>query len=314
MPRKKKAPAPVQKRRAPKAAVKAAMAQVSAATAPKATPVYTPEIPPADLRAFWLSCGVRDRTAGGLLWHDLAAEQRIMRALGLWHTDDRERHWLYATDGGITIEDPTYSDFWHTALVERDAAVIATQARAIADNNANVASLANGLSLDVRVIEASDNNHTARVLQYDALAMAKRIEAANAKHKNRDKTRATNKNRHLKLVCPTCGLPARCSHLDRVLVCGGRFGATHEPAVMQPDEGSQPDYRLADAAAGSAIDPEAELAAELADGAKGQHDRSASQLASRKAHYAKQLAGLGNPQETADMVLAAADPTAEFGF
>lgn len=218
--------------------------------------------------------------------------------------------------------------WWHTALAEADAALIAAQAKAIAANNADVASLANGLSLDVKVIahtEAKDAiSHSARVLQFDAVAMAKRIEAAAAKHKNRGPRGHRSANRHLAYHCPVCSVPTekpdgttqwsntiRASAADRVIMCAGRYGAQHEPALCEFDQSSQPDYRLADHAAGTAINPDATLTDAYSEAAlaHGDHSRSQAQIAARKAKYAAKLAA-----PAPSPAPGSADDTSEFGF
>ena len=216
-----------------------------------------------------------------------------------------------------------YAEWWQAALIDADAALIAAQRAAINENNAHVASIANGLSLDVKVTQATEAKdaieHHAKVLQFDALAMAKRIEAANAKHKN--KQRSQSANRHLAYHCPTCSVwnekrqqwsnTIRASADDRLIMCAGRFGAEHPPALCEFDMGSQPDYRLADHAAGTAIAPDASPTDTYADTIHGQHNRSATKLAANKAKYRQIVNATGIVQTNP---APRTDDTSEFGF
>ena len=136
------------------------------------------------------------------------------------------------------------ADWWHAAMAKADQGRMAILQSAIHANNSDVAALASGLDLGVRRIEGI-------VLQYDAVAMSKRIAAAGAHHKNRPaKARGSDKaNRHLKYSCPVCGKAARSASHDRILLCGGYHSLPHKAELMIFDPGSQPDYRKADSAA-----------------------------------------------------------------
>lgn len=185
-------------------------------------------------------------------------------------------------------------EWWQSALAARDEAQIARQAAAIATNNHFVAATANGLDLDVHPV------YDTGILQFDALAMAKRIEQAAAKHarKRLNQGRAKGANRHLKFECPKCGLPARASHPDRIMMCAGRYDAQHELTLMAFDPTSQPEYRHVDDAAGTAIAPEATPLDTYDDKALhfGQYSRSQSQLAANAKRLAAKLAAEASPE------------------
>ena len=216
---------------------------------------------------------------------------------------------------------------YHRLYAERMTAEAATIRETIARNNADVASIANGLSLDVKVYDSEQ----ARVLQFDALAMAKRIEAAGAKHKNKGPRTHKSANRHLAYRCPKCSQQnpktgawsntIRASASDRLIMCAGRYGAVHEPTLCEFDESSQPDYRLADAAADTAANPDTAVYIPEASpvgahgGTRGAHSRSAAKIAANKQRYANALHGIGASAEPAhsDRIGFAGD-TNEFGF
>ena len=216
---------------------------------------------------------------------------------------------------------------YHRLYAERLTDEAATIRETIAQNNADVASIANGLSLDVKVYQSEQ----ARVLQFDALAMAKRIEAAGAKHKNKGPRNHKGANRHLAYRCPACSRQnpktgawsntIRASASDRLIMCAGRHGAVHEPTLCEFDESSQPDYRLADASADTAANPDTAVyipeAAPVGahGGTRGAHSRSGAALAANKQRYANALHGIGASAEPAHSDrIGFADDKSEFGF
>lgn len=231
---------------------------------------------------------------------NLTIAQRILKTIDAaqwWHNTPRLADNMAAG-----------AEWWHTALVARDQETINAQRLVIAENNADVAALANGLDLDVKHYE----NASARVLQFDAVAMAKRIEAASAKHKNTTRGRAKNANRHLKFECPKCGQAARAARPDRVMMCLGLFDLPHDPTLMEFDASSQPDYRHQDAAAGTACAPEATPTDTYSENISGDHSRSQAKLNATKAKIAARLAQ-PKPDALAELVNQD-DPKAEFGF
>lgn len=211
--------------------------------------------------------------------------------------------------------------WYHAAYAERATSAAAQLANRITDHNRDVAAIASHLDLGAR-----DRLGTG-ILQFDWAEMVKRIEQAAAKHKNNTRGRAKNANRHLAYHCPTCSErrekpdgtvqwtnTIRASASDRIIMCAGRHGAQHAPTLCEFDQASQPDYRLADDAAGTAIAPEATSLDTYSETAlaNGQHSRSAARIAAEKRRYAAKLAS----DDLADMLTPApaSDPTAEFGF
>jgi hypothetical protein len=202
-------------------------------------------------------------------------------------------------------------------MADRDAAELAAARAAIERNNGDVAALAHGLSLDVKTHRASTSadslSFSATVLQFDAVAMAHRIEQAGAKRKNNTRGRAKNANRHLLYICPICSEritrgdkthwtnTVRASADDRIVLCGGRHGAQHQPTLMEFVLESQPDYRLADMAAGTAGSDQATTLDTYNEAALIQgHNRSQASIAANSARYAAKIANL-NPEEAHDI-------------
>lgn len=146
-------------------------------------------------------------------------------------------HLALGRGAAIAPDGTNMTDWWHAAMAARDAECLAALQSAIDANNDVVRALASPLALgvDVHTIArpaALPEALPHAVLQFDAGEMARRIEMAAAKHKNRGPRNHKGANRHLKYLCPTCGSPARASQSDRVLMCSGTFSRTHEPALM----------------------------------------------------------------------------------
>lgn len=215
-----------------------------------------------------------------------------------------------------------YETAWHVALAERDAQDHAATLARIQTHNLDVAGIASAVDLTAR-----DRTGTG-ILSFDWQDMLRRIEQAAAKHANKGKRGHKSANRHLAYHCPVCSErrekpdgtivwsnTIRASASDRIIMCAGRHGAQHAPALCEFDMSSQPDYRLADSAAGTAIDPEGTAYVPEANpegahgGTRGDHSRSLAQIASRKAKYAADMAAAGIPEPT-----PLTDPKDEFGF
>lgn len=207
-------------------------------------------------------------------------------------------HRSYGRGSAIAADGLDLRDWWHAALADRDAATLSSLRAAVDANNSEVRALASGLDLTVK-IHTSD---AARVLQFDALAMSRRIEAASAKHKNKGPRNHAGANRHLAYHCPVCSVSktkpdgsvqwsntVRASAPDRIMMCAGRYGAQHEPALMVFDESSQPAYRLEDKY-GHADDLEGDAAIDRAMrgvGGTGGHTKTISQY--RQARAPRQI-------------------------
>lgn len=197
----------------------------------------------------------------------------------------------------IHLDATRYVDDWHNLLVARDAHTIAFERAAKAAHNSDLTQIAYKVDL-----KASINEHG--IAEFDWQDMMRRIEAAAAKHKNTTRGRAKNANRHLQYICPVCSEQVtrggktswtntvRASASDRVIMCGGRYSAQHAPTLMEFIPESQPGYRLADQAAGTAINPEGTATDTYSDAAlaNGTHSRSQAKLAANAAAYAAKLA------------------------
>ena len=208
------------------AKTKTKTAKAKPAKPAKAATVYTPASP-AHLSRPWAPI-------------DGPSEIAKAEALGLLRPG-----YVSPASPAYRASEAAYVDCWHSLLSARDAVTLHTMRASIADNNADVAALSEGLGLEVKRVGLG-----ASILQFDALAMARRIEAASARHKNRDKGARGHKgaNRNLKYACPICQRSVRSAGSDRIVMCGGTYDRPHDMALCAFDPSSQPAYRQDDAA------------------------------------------------------------------
>lgn len=216
----------------------------------------------------------------------LVEQRRALAACADWTQLHLAEWYGYHAKSVCTLD---YVHWWHTAMAERDAAEIAARDAAIARNNGDVAALASGLDLDVKTIPI-DTANPGRIIQLDALAMARRIEAAKAQRTKGPRNHASA-NRHLAFHCPICSTynekrgqwsnTVRASNPDRLIICAGTIDRPHDAVPMQFDHSSQPDYRLQDQAAQGALGEHIDNTAGQAYGAQ-RGTQSEIQLAARK--------------------------------